>query len=124
MSNLYQGMTHKQKWCANYPVDAAAEIERLTAERDNWKTAFDAATEQSRENSLQVAKLEAALKHYGKGAAWSTTVIDSYSGEVTLFDWDGELQDDPWGVAEAALKNTEVEVNCRHGARLGTFCAI
>lgn len=48
-----------------------------------------------------------ALKFYGKHGApdseWVNHVCDSYSGLVSAFDWLGEIQDEPWEVAEKAI---------------------
>ena len=38
---------------------------------------------------------------------WWEHVCDSYSGEEWAFDWEGHLQDEPWGVARKALKQIE-----------------
>ena len=52
----------------------------------------------------EIERLRAALEHYAKIDMWWKEVINSYSGECNFFDWDGELGDEPWEIAEKALK--------------------
>ena len=89
MSNLYQGMTHKQKWCANYPVDAAAEIERLTAELSRLRQHCHKISAEMSDQAAQdrIAKLEAALGKIVKYQPGSSDALN---------------------IATRALKNTEV----------------
>ena len=55
-------------------------------------------------------RLREALGHYADKSAWTTVVLDSYSGEVDIFDWDGDLGDEPWEMAERALRGESDEV--------------
>lgn len=49
------------------------------------------------------SKIREALKAYANPDNWKPTVVDSYSGEVWVFDWDGDLGDDPTAIAREAL---------------------
>lgn len=49
-------------------------------------------------------RLRDALAHYADRSRWRKEVIDSYSGECSLFDWPGDLADEPWEIAEKALQ--------------------
>lgn len=49
-------------------------------------------------------QLAEALSHYAKRDMWTDHVIDSHSGLCWFFDWDGDLQDEPYELAEKALQ--------------------
>lgn len=60
----------------------------------------------------QVGKLEAenarlrkALEWYADKSAWRGEVLNSYTGEVSIFDWPGDLGDEPWEIAANALES-------------------
>lgn len=61
----------------------------------------------------QIAIAKAALEFYAglrDGATWDNRhVCDSYSGALATFDWNGEVQDEPWDIARAALKRMGVK---------------
>ena len=48
-----------------------------------------------------------ALKHYADKMAWKHYVPDSHSGLCWEFDWDGDLADEPWEIAQKALDDLE-----------------
>jgi len=54
--------------------------------------------------AVENERLREALGHYADKGAWTKTVLDSYSGDVDIFDWDGDLADEPWEIAEKALR--------------------
>ena len=57
----------------------------------------------------RVELLEKALRLYANEDNWRGEVIDSYSGEVSVFDCDGDLQDEPYEIAQAALQEQHSE---------------
>lgn len=60
-----------------------------------------------KEDLLAVVKLyEAALRRYAKRNNWRYEVVDSYSGALSVFDWEGD-EDDPWQIAENAIREAQ-----------------
>ena len=55
----------------------------------------------------EIERLRAALAYYADPAAWTDHVIDSYSGECHFFDWPGDLGDEPYSIAIAALETND-----------------
>lgn len=53
-----------------------------------------------------IREKDEALRLYADKENWHKIVPDSYLGEVDYLDWPGELQDEPWEVAQKALANT------------------
>lgn len=50
-----------------------------------------------------IEQQQRALEHYANREAWHSFVPDSLSGECWQFDWDGNLADYPWEIAQTAL---------------------
>lgn len=59
---------------------------------------------------LQAAndEMKKALILYATRENWTVQACDSYSGAVPHFDYPGDLQDEPWEVAEQALSHPAV----------------
>lgn len=89
---------------AQFKADMKAKNGRLRAERDNWKKRHAEMSSHCDWKAERIAELESALRHYANRDMWRKEVIDSYSGECDFFDWDGDLADEPWEIAEQALK--------------------
>ena len=62
------------------------------------------------DNLTEIERLRTTLGYYSDKSAWTKVVLDSYSGEVDIFDWDGDLGDEPWEMAERALRGESDEV--------------
>lgn len=74
------------------------------------------------ELNAENARLREALKFYGKShpqGEWIDHVCDSYSGLAYAFDWPGDVQDEPWEVAERALSR-QVTAGFAGGAGAGS----
>jgi hypothetical protein len=68
---------------------------------------LDQAADKIEAQDKRIAELTAALRPYADRSMWHKEVIDSYSGEMDWFDWPGDLQDEPYEVAENALAAAE-----------------
>jgi len=53
---------------------------------------------------LEVERLRTALSHYANRDNWTKEPGDQYIGEFDSFDYDGDLADEPWEIAEKALQ--------------------
>jgi len=58
------------------------------------------------------SRLRDALRHYADRTMWRKEVIDSFSGECDFFDWDGDLADEPYEIADKALAAVADEHEC------------
>lgn len=75
--------------CAKRESLLMLEIRKLRLELSQLKQSHEAMVE--------------ALKQYANHDQWSKIVPDSYMGEVNVFDWQGDLANEPWEFAEKAL---------------------
>lgn len=86
------------------------EILKEEKERDAWHSKWHESREIIRTLNIDLSQLQSAFdkameacQQYGNREQWSKEVIDSHSGECCLFDWEGELANEPWEFAEKAL---------------------
>jgi len=57
------------------------------------------------DSAREIERLRKALQVYAHEEYWTMEAIDSYSGEIAMFDWPGDLQDEPYEIAQKALNN-------------------
>lgn len=81
-------------------------IERLEEWQKTNRSAIARASNAEADNEqlrAECGELREALKQYANRDQWEKLVPDSYRGEIDVFDWDGDLADEPWEFAERAL---------------------
>jgi len=66
---------------------------------------YDKAFEENTVLRARIAALEGALRKYADKSMWRQEVIDSTSGQVSIFDWVNDPRDYTygWEIAEEAL---------------------
>ena len=107
-----------------------SEREKDWAEIAHWRDRAEQAEQRAREWEIVAGHLEAklidvqellralegALKHYADHDAWKEVETTfAYAPHEWAFDWDGDLGDHPWSIAEATLPPPPAEEEAGNG---------